>query len=64
MLIQCPECQQRISDRARVCPQCGYPIVGSGDPVKDYHRARMHRVMVVILVIMTIACVMALLSPR
>lgn len=24
-LISCPDCQKQISDRARVCPQCGRP---------------------------------------
>ena len=26
MLINCPECNQRVSDRAQTCPHCGYPI--------------------------------------
>lgn len=30
-LIQCPECQKEISDKAKVCPHCGYEL-----PVKDY----------------------------
>ena len=25
-LIQCPECQLQVSDRAITCPHCGYPI--------------------------------------
>lgn len=25
-LINCPECGKEISDRARECPNCGYPI--------------------------------------
>ena len=25
-LIQCPECEQSISDKATKCPKCGYPI--------------------------------------
>jgi len=25
-LIACPECHREISDRARACPQCGFPI--------------------------------------
>src|SRR5262249_6155928 len=28
-LIQCPECQQRVSDQAGTCPHCGYPLVSS-----------------------------------
>ena len=26
MIIQCPECQKEISDQAKSCPNCGYPI--------------------------------------
>lgn len=25
-LVTCPECTQRISDRAATCPNCGFPI--------------------------------------
>lgn len=25
-LIQCPECQGKISDKANICPKCGFPI--------------------------------------
>lgn len=25
-LIDCPECQQSVSDRATACPKCGHPI--------------------------------------
>lgn len=25
-LINCPECEARISDKAVACPQCGYPL--------------------------------------
>ncbi len=25
-LIKCPECDKEISDKAKVCPMCGYPI--------------------------------------
>ena len=25
-LIQCPECQLQISDKALACPHCGYPL--------------------------------------
>ena len=28
-LIKCPECNKMISDKARLCPQCGYPIQDS-----------------------------------
>lgn len=26
MLIACPECAHEVSDRAKACPQCGFPI--------------------------------------
>lgn len=26
-LINCPECNREVSDKAKVCPHCGYPIV-------------------------------------
>ena len=26
MLIDCPECSKRVSDRAASCPDCGFPI--------------------------------------
>lgn len=26
MLIMCPECQKQISDKANICPGCGFPI--------------------------------------
>ena len=25
-LLNCPECEQKISDKAEACPSCGYPI--------------------------------------
>ena len=26
MLIECPECQKKISDKANSCPNCGYSL--------------------------------------
>ena len=26
MLVRCPECNKEISDKAKTCPDCGYPI--------------------------------------
>ncbi len=26
MLIACPECERKVSDRAPACPECGFPI--------------------------------------
>lgn len=33
-LINCPECQHRVSTLAATCPQCGFPLVqrGAGTP--------------------------------
>ncbi len=25
-LIACPECAEQVSDRARACPRCGFPV--------------------------------------
>ena len=25
-LIKCPECGKEISDKATICPNCGYPV--------------------------------------
>ena len=25
-LINCPECNSQVSDKARECPECGHPI--------------------------------------
>lgn len=33
-LLTCPECRQQVSDRATVCPNCGYPLSPSTNP---YH---------------------------
>jgi hypothetical protein len=29
-LTRCPECQREVSDKASVCPGCGYPLQGAG----------------------------------
>lgn len=33
-LINCPECDKRISDQAENCPSCGHPI-NPNQPVKQ-----------------------------
>lgn len=30
-LINCPECKTSVSDQARACPSCGYPIAASSN---------------------------------
>lgn len=32
MLIQCPECELQISDKALICPHCGYPMQPNAKP--------------------------------
>lgn len=31
MLVNCPECNKRISDNAEACPNCGHPINPKGE---------------------------------
>lgn len=41
MLISCPECEQRVSDKALACPYCGFPIntmVSMVSPTKQEKR--------------------------
>jgi hypothetical protein len=26
MLMPCPECERKVSDRAKACPDCGFPV--------------------------------------
>ena len=26
VLIACPECERKVSDRAKACPDCGFPV--------------------------------------
>ena len=33
-LIQCPECQNMVSDQAEVCPKCGYALKAKEEPPK------------------------------
>ena len=41
MLIQCPECQLQVSDKALFCPHCGYPMKTNSEkspPRKNFKR--------------------------
>lgn len=40
MLIKCPECKLQVSDKARSCPHCGYPMVPED---KQKRRPRQNR---------------------
>lgn len=35
MLIKCPECEQQISDKAIICPHCGYPLQSMPKNIKQ-----------------------------
>ena len=41
MLITCPECGKRMSDKARACPNCGVPIeaIGQSSGLSDQKRS-------------------------
>ena len=46
MLIKCPECNHDVSDRANLCPNCGFPIHGVEIPtqqVKKRSRGKFRR---------------------
>ena len=30
VLIRCPECEKKVSDRANACPSCGFPVARGG----------------------------------
>lgn len=38
MLKPCPECEMQVSDKATVCPHCGFPLHSS--PVGTVHKSR------------------------
>ncbi len=41
MLINCPECNKEISNKAFACPGCGYPIAKTKRPAKTTKRMRL-----------------------
>jgi|GEM_PF-1411657 len=38
MLVKCTECGQEVSDSARVCPHCGYPLQRKAPLVDGFSR--------------------------
>lgn len=44
-LIICPECGQRVSNRASACPSCGFPLSGSYTRI-DHHPPELYSVAV------------------
>lgn len=46
MLVKCPECNHDVSDRAKSCPKCGFPLSGieiSTPIVKRHSRGKFRR---------------------
>lgn len=43
MLIQCPECQLQVSDKALSCPHCGYPLKSNPESRKQTKPNRRRR---------------------
>lgn len=42
MLIKCPECELQVSDKALICPHCGYPIRPNANP-KPHRKSNKRR---------------------
>lgn len=43
MLIQCPECELQVSDKAMSCPHCGYPMKPTNKPRKPRNKNNKRR---------------------
>lgn len=43
MLIQCPECELQVSDKAAACPHCGYPMKTTNKPRKPRNKNNKRR---------------------
>ena len=54
-LIVCPECARQISDRATVCPHCGFPISKEDMPVRTAKPAKTRRIFVIVGLIAVLA---------
>lgn len=42
-LTTCPECTSTVSDKAYICPHCGYPLQSNTVPAKPSRKGRMRR---------------------
>lgn len=42
MLITCPECELNVSDKALICPHCGYPLKSDAKP-RPYKSSKAHK---------------------
>ena len=43
MLLKCPECELQVSDKARICPHCGYPMKEDAKPEKPRKSSKRKR---------------------
>lgn len=43
MLTKCPECELQVSDKALICPHCGYPMQGTEKAKKVQHKSNKRR---------------------
>lgn len=43
MLIKCPECDLQVSDKALMCPHCGYPLKNNSQKSRPRNFSRKHR---------------------
>ena len=48
MIIQCPECQKEISDKAKKCPHCGFPVARTAKQAELAERATAYRTRIVV----------------
>lgn len=56
-LINCPECNEEISDKAGQCPHCGYPLDVKN---KENGSKKMSQKQVILVVVGIICCIIAL----
>ena len=63
-LIECPECKKMISDQAKVCPECGYPIKGKTTNVKISKLSKNKVTAVVIAIAVVIALIITVPKIR
>ena len=43
MLLKCPECELQVSDKAAICPHCGYPMQSNIKPKRQRSKSNKRR---------------------
>ncbi|MDF2610825.1 MAG: Double zinc ribbon [Lachnospiraceae bacterium] len=43
-IIECPECKKEVSNKAKVCPNCGYPILDYVNEVKEQENVNLDKI--------------------